>query len=405
MTSGHKQAAKPTTSENSIPRFQAEFVKSFLYRLFIGDLADEHLSVLSVTTPCEQNSYRIQPCNVAEEIESSFLHVLDSSINATLTFHGELYAVNVFLEVSPHDSIFHIIHVLGMLGNSRPASELKAYVLRKAVDCSPYRNGTYFYHDSADLTMLKAIELDGESLGEVFLPDQTVKHLTRFVNALRNYSTMKKPLRYLLCGKPGTAKTKIIRAIANECKGLATFLFTDGSQKNLDDLFETAGLFSPVVICIDDVDMITGSREAQNARRSLANFLQRLDGFTGGDFFFLATTNDKNLVDLAASRPGRFDRIIDVSAISPAEYTRLVRSKTKSEAVTALFTDTVLGALQRKKASGAFIANIVKHFELVAAFEPEELTEQSMLNAINESHEGFYKSTPDEDRAIGFRAA
>jgi cell division protease FtsH len=177
---------------------------------------------------------------------------------------------------------------------------------------------------------LYGIDIGNDSLEDVFLPSEIRRQLDLFISALTNFERVHTPLRYLFSGKPGTGKTKIIRAIANACKGKATFLFSNGAEERVDDLFEVASMFSPVVLCIDDIDMLTGSRQDGLYNRQLATFLQRLDGFTKGDQFLLATTNDKTLVDLAASRPGRFDRILDVNLIHPTHYLNLVMSKNEA---------------------------------------------------------------------------
>jgi ATP-dependent 26S proteasome regulatory subunit len=151
--------------------------------------------------------------------------------------------------------------------------------------------------------------------------------------------------------------------------------------------------------------MLTGSRQEGQYNRQLAIFLQRLDGFTKGDQFLLATTNDKALVDLAASRPGRFDRILDVSIIEPTHYLSLVKSKTANEKVVNQFDEGILCLLKRKRVSGAFISTLVKHLELICAFDPGRLDREYVVSTIEGSLEGFYEENRDGRSELGFRAA
>ena len=186
------------------------------------------------------------------------------------------------------------------------------------------------YADSIGDIYVEAANITEDSLGDIYLPAQINDNVQLFIKSVIHYNESKRPLRYLFAGKPGTAKTKIIRAIAKACTAKATFIFSTGNERRIESLFEFAEMFSPVVLCIDDIDLMTGSRSEGLYTPRLASFLQKLDGFVRQDFFLLATTNDKRLVDLAASRPGRFDLVIDVNLIEPRQYLELVKSKTQN---------------------------------------------------------------------------
>jgi AAA+ superfamily predicted ATPase len=300
------------------------------------------------------------------------------------------------------------VHILGEGENSADAQVLLDRLMTNCVRTSPYQNETLLAtseRSNGQTIGLFTIDPGTDTLDDVFLPDEIRRQLDLFNSALSSFDRLRTPLRYLFSGKPGTGKTKIIRALANACKGKATFLFSNGAEQRVDELFEVASIFSPVVLCIDDIDMLTGSRQEGQYNRQLATFLQRLDGFTKGDQFLLATTNDKTLVDLAASRPGRFDRILDVSFIEPVHYLSLVRSKTCNERVVDQFDDEILGLLSKKRASGAFLATLVKHLELIFTFDPTRLNRQYVVSTIEGSLEGFYEENRDGRPEIGFRAA
>ncbi len=114
-------------------------------------------------------------------------------------------------------------------------------------------------------------------------------------------------------------------------------------------------------------------------------------------------TNDRRLVDIAASRPGRFDLIIDVNLIHPDHYLELVRNKTKVPEIVSLFDDGVLTVLEQKKVTGAFITNLVKHLDLVRSFDPGKLTRQYLLEMIQHSFTGFYKEPQSTATPPGFQ--
>jgi AAA+ superfamily predicted ATPase len=337
-----------------------------------------------------------------------YVRVADAILNGSLRFRDQLYQISVFFESRHSEEVEYYVHVLGEGENAGDAHVLLNHLLENCIRTSPYQNEALLATSeraNGQMIGLFAIDPGTDSLDDVFLPNEVRRQLDLFISALSSYNELRTPLRYLFSGKPGTGKTKIIRAISNACKGKATFLFSNGAEQRVDDLFEIASMFSPVVLCIDDIDMLTGSRQDGLYNRQLATFLQRLDGFTKGDQFVLATTNDKALVDLAASRPGRFDRILDVSLIEPAHYLSLVRSKTTNEAVVIQFDEEILGLLRRKRVSGAFIATLVKHLELISTFDPTRLDREYVVSTIEGSLEGFYEESRGDRPGFGFRAA
>ena len=135
------------------------------------------------------------------------------------------------------------------------------------------------------------------------------------------------PKGVLLHGAPGTGKTLLAKAVANETQ--AAFIRLRGSelvQKFIGDgarlvreIFEFARENAPSVLFIDELDAIgsrridlatSGDREVQ---RTLMQLLSELDGFNiRGDVKIIAATNRIDILDAAMLRPGRFDRIIEI---------------------------------------------------------------------------------------------
>jgi len=135
------------------------------------------------------------------------------------------------------------------------------------------------------------------------------------------------PSGVLLHGPPGTGKTMLAKAVANESD--ATFIKMTGSElvqkfigegaRLVRDLFQLAAEEEPAVVFIDEIDAIasrrTDSKTSGDAevQRTMMQLLSEMDGFDErGDIRLIAATNRFDMLDPAILRPGRFDRLIEV---------------------------------------------------------------------------------------------
>jgi len=135
------------------------------------------------------------------------------------------------------------------------------------------------------------------------------------------------PSGVLLHGPPGTGKTMLAKAVANETD--ATFIKMAGSElvqkfigegaRLVRDLFELASEHEPAVIFIDEIDAIAARRTESKTsgdaevQRTMMQLLSEMDGFEDrGEIRIIAATNRFDMLDRAILRPGRFDRLIEV---------------------------------------------------------------------------------------------
>eukprot|EP00928_Gymnodinium_smaydae_P019458 TRINITY_DN1746_c0_g1_i1.p1 TRINITY_DN1746_c0_g1~~TRINITY_DN1746_c0_g1_i1.p1 ORF type:complete len:495 (-),score=140.05 TRINITY_DN1746_c0_g1_i1:68-1402(-) len=134
------------------------------------------------------------------------------------------------------------------------------------------------------------------------------------------------PKGVILYGVPGTGKTLLAKAVANETS--ATFLRVVGSeliQKYLGDgpklvreMFRVAQEHAPSIVFIDEIDAVatkrydTTSGGEKEIQRTMLELLNQLDGFDDrGDVKVIMATNRIESLDPAMIRPGRIDRKIE----------------------------------------------------------------------------------------------
>jgi transitional endoplasmic reticulum ATPase len=132
------------------------------------------------------------------------------------------------------------------------------------------------------------------------------------------------PKGILLHGPPGSGKTLIARAVAQETQ--AEFFHINGpeimqrhygeSEEKLRSIFEKAQKNAPAIIFLDEIDTLAPRREKTEGeveKRIVAQLLALMDGLQSrGQVVVMGATNIPNALDPALRRPGRFDREIAI---------------------------------------------------------------------------------------------
>jgi proteasome regulatory subunit len=216
------------------------------------------------------------------------------------------------------------------------------------------------------------------------------------------------PSGVLLHGPPGTGKTMLAKAVANQTD--ATFIKMAGSElvhkfigegaKLVRDLFELARQHEPAVIFIDEIDAIaakrTDSKTSGDAevQRTMMQLLSEMDGFEDrGEIRIIAATNRFDMLDRAILRPGRFDRLIEVPRPDERGREQIFKIHTRNMNI-ADDVDFEALADMAVDASGADVKAICTEAGMFAI--REDRTEVRMVD-FREAYEKIEQDEEDED--------
>ena len=238
---------------------------------------------------------------------------------------------------------------------------------------------------------------------------QELVEIVDFLKEPKQFKEMgaKIPRGVLLCGKPGTGKTLIAKAIAGEAK--VPFISMSGSEfiemfaglgaSRVRKLFEKAKKIAPCIIFIDEIDAIgarrtaSGGAESEN-NQTLNQLLVEMDGFETNDtIIVLAATNRPEMLDKALLRPGRFDRQITIAApdIRGREEILKIHSENKK-----MSRDINLKSIAEDTAgfTGAELSNILNEAAIIATVKKhEEIKQKDLEEAIKKVTVGLQKTS------------
>ncbi len=253
--------------------------------------------------------------------------------------------------------------------------------------------------------------------------DEEKQEMIEIVSFLKNPEEFYKmgakiPKGVLLCGKPGTGKTLIAKAIAGEAN--VPFITMNGSEftemfaglgaSRVRKLFEKAKKAAPAIIFIDEIDAV-GSKRSEGGsaadidnNQTLNQLLVEMDGFDSDNtVIVLAATNRPEMLDQALLRPGRFDRQITIALpdMNGREAILKIHAKDKK-----LAPDVDLRAIAGDTAgfTGAELANILNEAAIIATINKEKaITNKDIDDALKKVTVGVEKHSrimSDKDKRI-----
>src|SRR5947209_5608664 len=190
------------------------------------------------------------------------------------------------------------------------------------------------------------------------------------------------PRGVLLSGPPGSGKTLIARALANQCE--ASFISIKGpellskwvgeSEKGIREVFRRAKQAAPCIVFFDELDALAprragGEMDGQVGNRVIAQLLTEMDGIEGREgVIVLAATNRCELMDPALLRPGRFDLVVELDYPDEEERTAIFAVHTRGKPLAPEISMEELAQLTPGR-SGADIEAICRRASLLALRE------------------------------------
>ncbi len=167
-----------------------------------------------------------------------------------------------------------------------------------------------------------------------------IKHKEAF-----DYVNVETPKGILLYGPPGTGKTLIAKALAKMTE--SNFISIKGpellskwvgeSEKGVREIFRKARQVAPCIIFFDEIDALVprrghGGSESHATESVVSQILTEIDGLEElQNVLIIGATNRLDIVDEALLRPGRFDRIIEVSNPDSKGRQHIFRIHTKKK--------------------------------------------------------------------------
>ena len=212
---------------------------------------------------------------------------------------------------------------------------------------------------------------------------EEMQDIIKFLKNPKKFQTLgaKLPKGILLYGAPGTGKTLLAKAVAGEAK-VAFFsasasefveMFVGVGAARVRDLFNNAKNNAPAIIFIDELDAVGRRRFAgiggghDEREQTLNQLLIELDGFESKQgIILMGSTNRPDVLDPALTRPGRFDRHINVPAPDMQGRKEILEVHAKK---VKMGKDVDLGVIAKSTPGfvGADLANVINEAAILAA--------------------------------------
>ncbi|KAJ1688242.1 hypothetical protein LUZ63_019632 [Rhynchospora breviuscula] len=220
--------------------------------------------------------------------------------------------------------------------------EYLPFILQKAKEINEHERTLKIYMNEGD--MWCPVDLHHPSTFDTLAMDSELKQslmddLAMFVKRRDYYKRIGKAWKrgYLLYGPPGTGKSSLVAAIANYLKFDVYDLELTEVRWNSTLRRLLIGMSNRSILVIEDIDCTielqqrddnnyAGGDDEKITLSGLLNFVDGLWSTSGEERIIVFTTNYKERLDPALTRPGRMDMHIHMGYCSPCGFRVLVRN-------------------------------------------------------------------------------
>jgi len=419
----------PSTIVNNLMPLQRKFGEQWSYSEFIDKINNNEITAVSVL---ENGSGAIAVDNNVKDlmIEPKNLHtikLIPSVFNDVIDLMSKNHInFDVFLKPSQNG----ILHILDFVFNNVVSILFAAFLISTLSNIMFDSNSPMNRNLNEPMSFLSGNKknlgdlVDTSKLNTTFADvagcDEAKYELVEVVDFLKNSTRFteagaKIPKGVLLAGSPGTGKTMLARAVANEAN--VGFLSASGSEfiemfvgvgaSRVRKLFDSARENAPCVVFIDEIDAIGRQRGAGIAggnderEQTLNQILTNMDGFEENDgIVVIAATNRIDVLDSALTRPGRFDRKIQVPLPDFEGRKQIANIHFRNKRIDKSVDFDELSSLTGGF-SGADIANLANEAAIFSVRQNKtSLDRESLLNAYEKITIGLTSYNQDSDENV-----
>lgn len=409
------------TLSNHINDYESQINSSFNGNTALFSIFDNFFQNLKQSDELSENSgLTYENCLIQNFPEDNFNIVTDSfdrdGVSISFIFDNQKYFVK-FCKYRDGDHMFYSIMVKSENEVKYSGNFIFKYLLYNALTVSNLK-GSYFTM-SRNRFEWDIKTLENRTFDDIFLPNDITEDLKLYVDIFKKSGRI---LRYLKVGSPGVGKTESTIVIASELKKVGVTIIKTPICEYLHDKIELANVLAPSLIIFDDIDLSLGDRNKMAYSMLLGDFLDVLDGTDklSNDVGVIATTNAAHLLDLAAQRPGRFDKTLLFDNLTKDNIKNIINKSlrvnfnvTDKETIN-LYTDKkIINAFYDAGVTGSHIFNSIKMLKLrYDTLNVEDVDSEKIINGITTELDviskirkiSHIKEKMDRHTAVGFNS-
>jgi AAA+ superfamily predicted ATPase len=259
--------------------------------------------------------------------------------------------------------------------------------------------GSYMTIEDEEL-LWEVRDLKDITYDDVYLPEILTEDVSLYTKLYEKKGILQ---RYMFSGAPGTAKTESTRAISNILNKQGVTVIKTNICKIIKEKFELAKILAPSVIILDDIDLYLGDRNSSGVSPLLGMFLDILDGVDKlpDNVGVLASTNAPHLIDLAASRPGRFNKVLFFDELTYENIENIIKKSLKAmnekhnnlieEDIEKLTDSRLITFFRDKRLTGAYIFEAVQDIKNKAETLDREIDIEKSISELSQRNDTLDK--------------